>query len=287
MGIAGLGLIGGSLAKAFSPLGGLEINIFDNDPKTLEEAKKQRRFKRVTGDMAEFAAMDLDLAYLCMPVHRNMGMIEEMGRIGAGYAVTDSGSTKSATNEAALKAGLNYCGGHPIAGKEVAGYSNSTGDLIRGCLFILTPDQRFGEPQRDLFRRLKALHELLGCRVVSLSPAEHDKIYSLVSHLPYITATALAGTVMQMGGPAFLPYAGTGFRDTTRVGASPTGKWVAVAMDNSENLSNDLGELIGVLSRLRDLIKGKDEKGLEEILGTFAAFRRTLPDKEKVGFGHK
>ncbi|MDR2404891.1 MAG: prephenate dehydrogenase/arogenate dehydrogenase family protein, partial [Deltaproteobacteria bacterium] len=221
MGIAGLGLIGGSLAKAFSPLDGLEINVYDSDSATLEQAKKIRRFKRVTGSLSEFLDIDLDLIYLCMPVHRNIEMIKEMGRRNISCAVTDSGSTKAATNEAALAANLNYCGGHPIAGKEVAGFSNSSGDLMRGCLFILTPDERFGHRQKELFGRLKALHELLDCNIQVLSPAEHDEIYSLISHLPYLSATALSGTALKKGGLPVLSFAGTGFRDTTRVSASP------------------------------------------------------------------
>jgi prephenate dehydrogenase len=284
LGIAGLGLIGGSLAKAFSPLDGLEISVYDSDPETLEAARRMRRFKRVTESQDEFLGLDLDLFYLCMPVHKNIEMLREMGRRSIKAAVTDSGSTKSASNEAALEAGLNFCGGHPISGKEVAGFSNSEGSLIRGCLFILTPDGRFGHRQKELFGRLKSLHELLECDVHVLSPEEHDRIYSLVSHLPYLTATALAGTALLKGGPPVLPYAGTGFRDTTRVGASPPGKWAAVVMDNAQNLALDLESLIDVLSRIKKLVEERRAGELEELLGAFASFRRRLPDKEKKRF---
>ncbi|MDR2198935.1 MAG: prephenate dehydrogenase [Deltaproteobacteria bacterium] len=284
LGIAGLGLIGGSLAKAFSPLAGLEISVYDSDPNTLEEAGRIRRFKKATGDLEEFLGFDLDLAYLCMPVHRNIEMIREMGRRKYGPAVTDSGSTKSATNLAALEAGLNYCGGHPIAGKEVAGFSNSSGDLIRGCLFILTPDERFGRPQKELFGRLKALHELLECDIRRLSPAEHDRVYSVVSHLPYLSAAALAGTVQRLEGFPALPYAGTGFRDSTRVGASPPEKWVAVVMDNAENLTRDLGALIDVLTEMKTLVSGRKRPELFELLDSIASYRRKLPEKEKKSY---
>jgi prephenate dehydrogenase len=287
LGIAGLGLIGGSLAKALSPYDGLEINVFDSDPATVLEARRVRRFKRVTGDPRVFMDMDLDLAYLCMPVDRNIEMIREMGRLKVGYSVTDSGSTKSRTNEAALEAGLNYCGGHPIAGKEVAGFSNSTASLLRGCLFILTPDPRFGHHQKELLGRLRAFHGLLECDIRILTPSDHDRIYSLISHLPYISASALAGTALLKGGPEVLPYAGTGFRDSTRVGASPPGKWVAVAMDNAENLAQHLEALIEVLTGIKGLIQeGKGEE-LQKTLDSFASFRRTLPDKDKKLFGAK
>ncbi|MDR1040405.1 MAG: prephenate dehydrogenase/arogenate dehydrogenase family protein [Deltaproteobacteria bacterium] len=285
MGIAGLGLIGGSLAKAFSPFDGLEISVFDTDPHTLDEARRIRRFRRVVSDPGEFMAMDIDLAYLCMPVHLNALMLEEMGRLKVPYAVTDAGSTKRAANEAALAAGVNFCGGHPIAGKEVAGFVQSEASLIPGCLYILTPDPRFGPGQKELLGRLRSLHELLGCRIRILSPEEHDSIYSLVSHLPYLAASALAGAAMEGGGGRALEFAGTGFRDTTRVGASPPEKWAAVVMDNAHNLSRDLENLIGVLTRLKASVDARDRDGLLDMLHAFSAYRRTLPEKPVKGKG--
>jgi prephenate dehydrogenase len=281
LGIAGLGLIGGSLAKALSPFDGLEINVYDGDPATIEELKLVRRYKNVVQDPDDFIGLDLDLAYLCMPVHRNIEMIEKMGHRKVSYAVTDSGSTKCATNKAALKAGLNFCGGHPIAGKEVAGYGNSTPDLIPGCLFILTPDPLFGARQKELLGRLKALHELLGCHIEILSPEEHDELYSLVSHLPYLTASALTGTVMGRGGPEVLSFAGTGFKDTTRVSASPPEKWVAVILDNAENLARDLGSLMEVISELKKAVEDKNGPLILSLLDSFANFRRKLESSKK------
>ncbi|MDR3154000.1 MAG: prephenate dehydrogenase [Deltaproteobacteria bacterium] len=287
LGIAGLGLIGGSLAKAFMPFDGLEISVFDSDPATLEEAKRIRRFRRVVSDPGQFMALDLDLAYLCLPVHLNAAMLGEMGRLKVPYPVTDSGSTKTATNEAALAAGVNFCGGHPIAGKEVAGFAQSDAALIPGCLYILTPDPRFGPAQKELLGRLRNLHELLGCRIRILSPEEHDQIYSLVSHLPYLAASALAGAALEAGGFRALEFAGTGFRDTTRVGASPPEKWAAVVMDNAENLSRDLERLTGVLGRVKGLVDARDRQGLLELLHAFSAYRRALPERPGAKGGRK
>jgi prephenate dehydrogenase len=276
LGLAGLGLIGGSLVKAFMPFGGLEISVFDNNPETVREAGRIKRLARVTSDPDEFLSWPLDLAYLCLPVKRNVEMVARMGRAGVPYPVTDSGSTKGPITEAALAAGLNFCGGHPIAGKEVAGFRHSTADLIRGCLFLLTPDERFGPRQKELLGRLKNFHELLGCRIRLVSPAEHDRIYGLISHLPYVTASALAGTAMAKGAPDILSWVGTGFKDTTRVGASPPLKWVEVAMENSANISGFIGDLIETLTGLQTAIAQKNEPELTRMLTEISAFRRLL-----------
>jgi prephenate dehydrogenase len=279
LGVAGLGLIGGSIAKALMPFDGLSISAFDGDPETVREARKIRRFSKITGDVEEFLSWPLDLAYLCLPVRRNVELIERMGAMGKTWAVTDSGSTKGPANEAALAAGLNYCGGHPIAGKEVAGFRHSQADLVRGCLYILTPDERFGPSQKELLWRLNNLHKLLGCRVKILTPFEHDRIYGLISHLTYVSASAMAGTAMARGRGDILDWAGTGFRDTTRVGASPPAKWVEVAMENSENLVEYIGHLIETLDSFRSVIGRKDAPELMRMLEEISAFRRRLDPK--------
>jgi prephenate dehydrogenase len=282
LGVAGLGLIGGSLAKAFSPFGGLEISVFDSDPETIKQAKTIRSVNQVTSDPEEFISWPLDLAYLCLPVRKNIELIELMAGRGVNYAVTDSGSTKVPVTEAALKAGLNFCGAHPIAGREVAGFKHSTADLIRGCLFVLTPDERFGERQKELLGRLKNFHELLACKIRIITPAQHDRIYGLISHLPYLTSSALAGTAFFHGDEDILDWVGTGFRDTTRLGASPPLKWVEVAMENADNLAEDLGSLIELLGSLKDLIEARNAQGLSALLSDISVFRRKL-DKNKPG----
>jgi prephenate dehydrogenase len=279
--VAGLGLIGGSIAKALMPFDGLALSAFDSNPETVREARKIRRLARVTSDPEEFLSWPLDLAYLCLPVRQNVELIERMGRLGLGCSVTDCGSTKAPANEAALAAGLNFCGGHPVAGREVAGFKHSQADLIRGCLFILTPDERFGPRQKELLWRLNNLHKLLGCRVRFLSPFEHDRIYGLISHLNYIASSAMAGTALLKGGRDILNWAGTGFRDSTRVGASPPAKWVEVAMENSANLAEYIGDLMGVLGRFRDLIGRQDASGLMGFLEEISDFRRELDLKAR------
>jgi prephenate dehydrogenase len=258
------------------PFDGLSLSVFDADPDTVRQAKKIKRLARVTSEADEFLSWPLDLVYLCLPVKRNIELIERMGRLKIPYAVTDASSTKATINEAALKAGLNFCGGHPIAGKEVAGFQHSSASLITNCLYILTPDERFGPVQKELLWRLNNLHKLLGCRIRFISPAEHDRIYGLISHLPYLSASALAGIAKFQGGPDILSWVGTGFKDSTRVGASPPAKWVEVAMENSENLVDYLGSLMEVLDRLRQIIGRRDQDALMDLLNEISAFRRQL-----------
>jgi prephenate dehydrogenase len=81
---------------------------------------------------------------------------------------------------------------------------------------------------------------------------------------------------MNLGGPEVLPWVGTGFKDTTRVGASPPAKWVEVVMDNAENLEADLGGLMEILGQMREILKTRDKKKMTELLETISAFRRLI-----------
>ena len=276
LGIAGLGLIGGSLAKALLPFGGLDIYVFDKDPETVKAAKKIRRLAKVTDDPLEFISWPLDLAYLCLPVKKNVELIELMGRQGVVYPVTDAGSTKTPVTLAAHKAGVVFCGGHPISGREVSGFKHASADLWQGSLFILTPDESFGLPGEKLARDLFDFHKLLDCRIKVMSPYEHDKIYALVSHLPYLSASALAGTVLARGGQDSLNWVGTGFKDSTRIAAASPPKWVEIALDNAENLVENIEQLELMLGRIKEALSTKNEEALLGLLEPISAFRQKL-----------
>ena len=273
VGLAGLGLIGGSLAKALMPFGGLELYIFDRDPATVAAARRVRRFAAVTDEAETFLDWPLDLAYLCLPVARNIQLVELMGRRGASYPVTDAGSTKGPITSAAARAGLVFCGGHPIAGREVSGWHHSSADLVRGCLFLLTPPDDAGPEVLSLAEKLRALHELLDCRVRLVSPEAHDRLYGLVSHLPYLAAAALAGTVLRKGGREALDWAGPGFSDSTRVGAAAPPKWVEIIMQNADNLVENIEALRALLAEISAGLTDRDEDGLLALLTPIAAFR--------------
>jgi len=220
-----------------------------------------------------FLGWPLDLAYLCLPVEGNISLVELMGRRGVPYPVTDAGSTKCPITAAAGRAGLVFCGGHPIAGRELSGWANASADLVRGCLFILTLPDEAGPETLALAGKLRALHELLGCRVRFMPPEAHDQLYGLVSHLPYLAAAALAGTIMRKGGSEALAWAGTGFADSTRVGAAAPPKWVEIILQNAENLVENIETLRALLAEISRGLASRDEAGLLALLAPIAAYR--------------
>ena len=266
---AGLGLIGGSLALSFAEKN-IRLIAYDKNPETLANAAKTGLFEYLTDDADTLLSLDFDLLYICLPVRTAVGFIEFLGTRGFKGAVTDGGSTKTATVNAAKAAGLNFCGGHPIAGKEVSGFSNAISGLFGGAYHILTPIE--GGFDTEI---LKDLHESIGMRVCVMDAATHDRVFGLISHLPHISAFALVQTVFKTDSNA-LNYTGGGFRDFTRIAASDPRMWTDIFMENDENMLAMIDEYISFLNVWKEAIKNKDAGAVYDMIERAAGIRRTL-----------
>src|SRR5262249_51197432 len=150
--------------------------------------------------------------------------------------LTDVGSVKTVVVtalEARWAAVGPVVGGHPIAGSEASGAGAARADLFRGRRCILTPT-----PTTDAtaLKRVRALWEAIGARVEDMPPTVHDELLARVSHLPHVVAYALVRALADLyfDGRRAIDYAGGGFRDTTRIAASPTDVWRDIALANAD-----------------------------------------------------
>src|SRR5947207_1576487 len=200
----------------------------------------------------------------------------------AGALLTDVGSVKEipvAELEAAWAGVGPVVGAHPIAGSEASGAGAARADLFRGRRCILTPTPA---TDRAALARVRALWEGVGARVEEMPPAVHDELLARVSHLPHLLAYALVAAVGEqtIAGRRALDYAGTGFRDTTRVAASPAELWCDIALANAPALGAALGEFRAVLDRLERLVGARDAAGLAAALAAARALRGRLRGEE-------
>ena len=281
MTIAGVGLIGGSLAAAAREAGLVgEILGFGRSTANLAIAKERGLVDRVVSDDA--AAADVDLVVLAAPVRTCAVLAERFRRHARPTTiVTDVGSVKAtlvAELERVWTAPGRVVGAHPIAGSEAAGAGAARADLFRDRLCIVTPTQR---TDADALRLVRALWEGLGARVEEMTAETHDAILARVSHLPHVLAYALVRAVSgrSTDGRRLLDYAGTGFLDATRIAASPAEIWRDIALANRPALTTALQELRRALDELVVLIEAEDAIGLEAVLGAAADTRRALGSK--------
>ncbi len=252
VGIWGVGLIGGSLGLAIKRCHPhTHLLGIGRDPGRLEVACRMGAIDawRIESE-ADLAGCDL--LVLATPVDHILQTLASLGsRLSPGTLVTDVGSTKRRICLEAWKrlpAGIQFIGGHPVAGRENYGVENSTAGLFEGAPYVFCPEAQSGSAGLD---RLLELAKRLGARPLVMSADNHDRAIATVSHLPQLLSTALANAV----GEASLAIAGSGFRDMTRLAGSPYSLWDSILETNRDNVDRALEEFIVCLGKIRSALR--------------------------------
>lgn len=227
--IIGVGLIGGSIGLAVKKrrLAKEVVGVFRR-PSTLKKALRYGAIDKGTMSIQE-GVKDADLVILATPV----SFIPRIAREVAKYTrkdaiITDVGSTKKWIVSKIETMGL-FVGTHPMAGSEHAGVEFARKDLFEDSPCIVTKTDR---TDKKALVKIVNFWKALGAKVMIMSPAEHDRSVSAISHLPHIVAFSLAGAVRVKD----LKYAAEGFKDTTRVALSDPNLWADIFMSNKREI---------------------------------------------------
>jgi prephenate dehydrogenase len=275
--VVGVGLLGGSVAKAARAHGiAREVIGIGRDATRLQAAVADGALDRATTDLAD-GVRGADFVVLGAPVRAIEELLGQLGGVVAADAiVTDVGSSKRAivhqAEAVASRHPLTFVGSHPMAGSEKSGYDVARADLFRGALVVVTPTEA-SAPRA--VKTVTAFWEHLGARVVELDPDAHDRAVAAVSHLPHLVACALVASVTREASAA-LPIAARGFRDTTRIAAGDPRMWQEIFLANSAPLTDALGAFRRALDELEALITAGDPSGIEAALARIKRARETL-----------
>jgi prephenate dehydrogenase len=209
-----------------------------------------------------------DVVVLATPVRVILHLLGEIGPLlPEGCLLMDLGSTKAqiVARMAALPDHVQPLGGHPMCGKEVSGIAAADPALYRGHTFVLTPLPRTSEAALTLGR---ALVEAVGARPLILAPGRHDRLVAVVSHLPYLLACALVGTVETTASadPTVWQVAASGFRDTSRLAASDVTMMLDILLTNRQAVVQVLEAYTAQLRDLAQLVEAGDEGPLRTVL---------------------
>ena len=275
--IVGVGLLGGSVAKAAraAALARTVVGV-GRDAARLERALSDGALDRATTDL-DAGVRGADFVLLAAPVLAIEALLERVWRAAPdGATLTDVGSTKAGIvrRGEALAAGrpLAFVGSHPMAGSEQSGYGAARADLFEGATVLVTPTDRT-EP-----RALKAVTgfwEALGARVSALDPEAHDRAVAAISHLPHAVADALMDAVARFA-PEALEFAARGFKDTTRIAASDPDMWADIFLANRTALGASLGAFRQALAALEGAIAGGSREEIRALLARVKAAREAL-----------
>jgi prephenate dehydrogenase len=238
--IVGLGLVGGSLARALTRRGHRVVGI---------DTPAVRRRARRAGAVAETCArledaLDaVELVVLAAPPDVNVSLLRRVARVAPGHVVTDVSSVKLPICREAERLGLaGFVGGHPLAGTENAGFGASRADLFAGRPWALVG----GRPAS--LRRVRRLVRHVGAKPLAVGPAEHDRAVAFLSHLPQLVAWALLDAARRDPVASRLRgLAGPGFRDMTRLAASPAGLWRQILRANATEVDRALEAFLRAL----------------------------------------
>jgi len=272
--IAGVGLIGGSLALAARAAGLVgEVVGYGRSAANLHTAQQRGIVDRYSHDPRE-AARDADLLVLAVPVRAMASVVRVCAPVlRAGAVVTDVGSVKGSVIrdvEAVLPASLAFVGAHPIAGTEASGAVAAQADLFRGSRCIVTPGPRATD---TAVAKVRAVWEGVGMQVDVMAAARHDEILAWVSHLPHALAYSAVNALLEVDG-AMQQFAGPSFRDLTRVAASSTEMWCDVFLANAAPVERAIATVIGQLDALRQAIVAGDAAAVQALLARAQAARR-------------
>jgi prephenate dehydrogenase len=271
--IVGLGLIGGSLAKAFQKYSGCSVAGIDRDAEVLKAALACGAIDKI-GDDSDIKSADI--LYLCLYPQADIDFVtEHIHLISPDCVVTDTCGIKSEIcthlPQLAKEHGFPFVGGHPMAGKEKNGFAASEADLFRGASYLIVP---CGAPQPavDLLKKVAA--ELGFAGTVVTTPEHHDQMIAFTSQLPHVLACAyvMSPRCIEHNG-----FSAGSYRDVSRVANINETLWSELFIDNKIALTEELETLIGHITEIKNAVADSDSEVLRALL------RRGRLVKERLG----
>ncbi len=263
IGIIGLGMIGGSLAKA---VGGVyDVLGYDINPETRDLAAKN------VCEVVEPEKMsECEIIFVCVPLYAVQSTLDDLYALfGDKVILSDVGSVKLPFD----KSRGRYVGGHPMAGTERGGIAASKPHLFQNAYWCVTGDGADAE-------RVAAVIEATGAIPVKMTAAEHDRAVAAFSHTPHAVAYALVNSALDS---SVSPIAGSGFLDATRIAQSDEKFWTEVFKLNRDNVLSGIDSVIDELKKLSDMIDKRDYDSVEEYLKSARSKRVALNRRDLGG----
>ncbi|MBR0093474.1 MAG: prephenate dehydrogenase/arogenate dehydrogenase family protein [Lachnospiraceae bacterium] len=277
VGIIGLGLIGGSIAKALKERFRVRIIAYDPNGQVLLTARHNDIADETVTEIGE-AFRQCDIVFLSAPASHNLfNMRMVMPYIGPDAILTDVTSVKLPLHRLAeeMHAGMRFVGGHPMAGKERGGLQYAEAKLLQGARYILTTSARTDGLRVE---RMKKIVSAMGAVPQVMQPEDHDRAVAAISHLPHVVSAALVGVCAEHDDAraTMRQLAAGGFRDLTRISSSPPELWRQITLLNATQISLFLEELITKLKRVQKSLDRSDQEALMRLFQEAKEYRDSM-----------
>lgn len=261
--IVGMGLIGGSFARAFKAMTDWEVFAENRSRDVLERAKA---VGAIDGELTPEILAQCDLVIVALYPQRLVEWLEKNGgNISKNAVVTDTCGVKQAVCEPcweiAESCGFTFIGAHPMAGVEHSGFDYSKADMFQNASMILVPDEK--TPAEKVAWLETILRSVGFGKIVITTPKEHDRMIAFTSQLAHVVSSAYVQSPCALNHSGF--SAGS-YRDMTRVATLNEDMWTELFLDNSETLADQVDELAEMLTKYAEAIRSKNAPVLKELL---------------------
>lgn len=280
IGFIGLGLIGGSIAKAIRRVyPNYQIIGYDTDTSAIQTALDDKTLTRAVQAVDDSFSV-CDYIFLCAPVTYNLEYLKILKPIlKKGCILTDVGSVKCPIHRAIQELDMEeiFIGGHPMVGSEKAGYSHCTDRLVENAYYFVTPTKKV--PENKIIEFSQFIEEL-GAMTIQLEPDRHDSITASISHVPHIIAAELVHLVRNMDDDSGMlkQLAAGGFKDITRIASSSPTVWEQISMENVDNIRELLTTAIKDLQNVVDALGDKNGSFVHNYFKEAGDYRSSVPD---------
>ena len=271
--VVGLGLIGGSLAKAFCNLENVQVYGMDRDDVTMA---RSRLVGATHGELTEENLSECDYIFIALyPKATEEFLRQYAPYISSKAIVVDCSGTKRSVCETgfeiAKKHGFCFMGGHPMAGTQFSGFKYSRASMFDKAAMILVPAK---DEKIETLQKVKELLVKIGFKSVTVSnAAEHDRIIAYTSQLAHVVSNAY---VKSPNARVHKGFSAGSYRDLTRVAKLNPRMWTELFMDNRDNLVMEIDGIIAELQKYSDAIKKGDAQKLEELLDEGSKIKESI-----------
>lgn len=278
--LIGLGLIGSSLARviAMRKLAS-RLVLCDASDAVRERLRALKLGDEVTAD-AGAAVRGANLVILCVPVGASAAVMAQIApHLAIGTIVSDVGSVKGAVVAALaplLPQGVHLVPAHPVAGTEYSGPDAGFATLFHNRWCIVTPPDGAAP---EAVEKVCEFWRAAGSNVETMTPAHHDLVLAITSHVPHLIAYNIVGTAADMEevtASEVIKFSAGGFRDFTRIAASDPTMWRDVFLHNKDAVLEMLGRFNEDLAALQRMIRWGDGEGLFDLFTRTRAIRRSI-----------
>ena len=280
-GFVGIGLIGGSVAKALRRVyPSCKIIVYNRGAKPRVLAINDGT-ANIALDTVDERFSECDYIFLCTPVERNVEYLTILKDIiKPTCIITDVGSVKTNIHEAvkALSLEDNFIGGHPMAGSEKTSYEHASDRLLENAYYAITPTEKV---KQEYVKEYTEIVSDIGAIPVEISYKEHDRVVAAISHLPHLIASSLVNLVKHNDSNKeyMKTLAAGGFKDITRIASSSPEMWEQICMTNNTNISDMLQKYVDSLLEIKEDLDQHKGQGIFDLISESRDYRDSIEDR--------